>query len=88
MSVGPNGGHRVGHTFQWGDRPFWWVDPSGLHRVLFYMCGSGYFGLRDAEESAIFQVLQRLEQKGYPYDLAMVRMLTGGDNAPPNPRLS
>lgn len=88
MSVGPNGGHRVGHTFQWGDRPFWWVDPSGLHRVLFYMCGSGYFGLRDAEEPAIFQVLQRLEQKGYPHDLAMVRMLTGGDNAPPNPRLS
>ena len=88
MSVGPNGGHRIGHTFAWGDRPFWWVNPSGKHKVLFWMCGGGYFGLRDATEAAIFAVLKRLEKKGYPYELAMVRMLSGGDNAPPNPRLS
>jgi alpha-mannosidase len=88
MSLGPNGGHRVGHTFTWGDRPFWWVDPSGQHKVLFWMCGGGYYGLRDANENEIFAVLRRLEEKQYPYELAMARMLSGGDNAPPNPNVS
>lgn len=88
MSLGPNGGHRVGHTFVWGDRPFWWVSPSGKRKVLFYMCGTGYYGLKNVDEGRIFDILQHLEQKNYPYEPAMVRMLSGGDNAPPNPNLS
>ncbi len=88
ISLGPNGGHRVGLTYEWADRPFWWVGPSGQQKVLFYMCGNGYYGLKNADERTILSSLQRLEDKGYPYDLAMVRMLSGADNAPPNPELA
>jgi len=38
FSVGPNGGDRIGHTLSaWGDKPFWWVSPSGKERVLVWM---------------------------------------------------
>ncbi len=29
MTMGPNGGHRVGRVYYWADRPFWWESPSG-----------------------------------------------------------
>ncbi|MFO7620350.1 MAG: hypothetical protein R6W81_03680 [Bacteroidales bacterium] len=26
LSLGPNAGHRIGHTYHWGDRPFYWYE--------------------------------------------------------------
>jgi len=94
MSVGPNWGHRVGHTFAWGDKPFYWVSPSGKHRVLFWMAGRGYSWFmgrtrpgHKINPDKIFGYLRGLESKGYPYDLVQVRYSIGADNGPPNPAL-
>lgn len=94
MSVGPNWGHRVGHTFAWADKPFYWVCPSGKHRVLFWMAGRGYSWFmgrtrpgHKIKPDKIFGYLRGLEGKGYPYDLVQVRYSIGRDNGPPNPAL-
>ncbi len=43
LSIGPNSGHRIGSTLSaWGDRPFYWVSPSGKKKVLCWMAGKGY----------------------------------------------
>ncbi|MBN1514134.1 MAG: hypothetical protein JXB13_19105 [Phycisphaerae bacterium] len=96
ITLGPNGGHRVGHTYEWGDRPFYWVSPSGQERVLFWMAGTGYgfFHGRQPghlimdDEARIMSYLESLEAKGYPYDMVNLRYCIGGDNGPPNPALA
>ncbi|AQT68769.1 alpha-mannosidase [Anaerohalosphaera lusitana] len=96
MSVGPNSGHRLGHTFTWGDRPFYWVSPSGKHRILFWMAGKGYGWFHGnptghcitSEEGKILAYLSDLEMQGYPYDMVNIRYAIGADNGPPNPALT
>ncbi len=95
MSVGPNCGHRIGWTFDWGDKPFYWVSPSGEYKVLFWMPlkDKGYSWFHGnpvghkIEKEKILNYLSYLEEQGYPYDLLMVRYNIGGDNGPPNPAL-
>ena len=92
MSLGPNHIHRVGRLYYWGDKPFWWVSPSGKERVLVWMLGTGYYQFhgkpRDhrLQESEIFRLIDRYEGLGeaYPYDLLMVRYGLEGDNGRPN----
>ncbi len=87
LSLGPNPGHRTGHTLDWGDRPFWWVDPSGQHKILFWMTGWGYAGFhgdRSLSPKRVFDYIRRLEEKSYPYDMVMWRYSVGGDNGPPD----
>ena len=90
MSIGPNHFHRMGYTFDWGDKPFWWVSPSGLHKILFWMCGDGYafFHGRSLDEQNVFSYLAGLERKEYPYEMALMRYCIGGDNGPPKRELS
>ena len=39
----PDGGDRIGSTLvEHGDRPFWWVSPSGRERLLMWVAGRGY----------------------------------------------
>jgi len=83
---------RGGRVFHWADNPFWWVDPSGKHKVLFWMTGWGYSGFH-LDRSAIspekvFAYLDYLQNKGYPYDMVMWRYGIGVDNGPPSDRLS
>src|SRR3990172_255616 len=40
FSIGPNHIHRIGYTLaDWGDKPFYWMSPSGEQKVLFWMAG-------------------------------------------------
>lgn len=94
MTMGPNNGHRVGRVYEWADKPFWWESPSGKERVLCWLSGFGYAlwhgrpqGDR-VEEGKIFQILDRLAGKDYPYDLVMLRYNIEGDNGRPNRALS
>ena len=94
ISVGPNWGHRIGHTFDWADNPFYWISPSGKDKVLFWMAGKGYSWFHGKpvghriDPKRIFQYLGELDNKGYPYDLIQVRYNIGADNGPPNSALS
>lgn len=95
MNVGPNRFHRIGHTFEWGDRPFYWVSPCGKHKILFWMAGKAYSWFHGrpvghsllSEQERILTYLDDLENKGYPYDIVNVRYNIGADNGPPNPAL-
>ena len=92
----PDGGDRIGRALKaWGDRPFYWVSPSGAEKVLFWMTGRGYswfHGLNIGNISLekrrpIFDYLRELEDSGYPYSMVQVRYTVGGDNGPPDPDL-
>ena len=96
FSVGPNHVHRIGYTLtDWGDRPFYWVSPSGEDKVLFWMAGKAYSwfhasrlsDVEDVKPGAIFDYLNELSESGYLYDMVQVRYSIGGDNGPPDANL-
>lgn len=98
FSIGPNRGHRIGYTLsEWGDKPFYWVSPSGKQRVLCWIHAEGYSwfhrgpfysqGDTGMEAPSVLEYLDRLEGSKYPYDIAIARYNIGGDNGPPDPNL-
>jgi len=102
ISLGPNASHRIGHTFHWGDRPFYWETPDGKDKVFFWMPRTGYSlfqgsspGRYDGVENnqllarmhLVRNYLRSLEESGYPYDMVMIRYSIGSDNGPPDPTL-
>lgn len=96
LNVGPNVGHRVGHTFEWGDKPFYWVSPCGQHKILFWMASTAYSWFHGcpvghcitSDEGKILKYLNELKSRNYPYDMVNIRYNIGADNGPPNPALS
>jgi len=104
VSSGPNympslfdGGDRVGWALKtWGDKPFYWLSPSGREKVLFWMAGRGYSwfhglnmgSLGKAPPYRIIEYMNELAEKKYPYTMVQVRYTIGGDNGPPDAELS
>lgn len=104
VSSGPNympgpsyDGDRIGHTLAaWGDRPFWWMGPSGRDSVLVMVAGRGYswaggwpsgrISLDDA--NLMSEYMETLRSRGYPYEIVQVRVSIGGDNGFPDGRLA
>ncbi len=93
----PDGGDRIGRALESrGDRPFYWESPSGKERVLFWMAGRGYSwfhglnmgNIERAPRSRIFDYLEELAARRYPYSMVQVRYTVGGDNGPPDPELA
>lgn len=97
FSIGPNATHRIGYTLSdWGDRPFYWVSPSGEERVLCWVAARAYSWFhghyatgteRPETEARLFEYLEQLERDGFPYDMIAIRYNIGGDNGPPDPTL-
>lgn len=88
----PNESDRVGHIYDMGDDPFYWVDPSGEHQVLFWIAGASYSLFHRGElsklgDERLLQYLRKLDLKQYPYELVVVPYTIGGDNGPPDPTL-
>ena len=98
FSIGPNHIHRIGYTLtDWGDRPFWWVSPSGQDKVLCWVAGKAYSWFhnsrvgtltRQTDPQPFFDYLDELVEKGFAYDMVQVRYSIGGDNGPPDAELS
>ncbi len=94
FSIGPNRSDRIGGTLaSWGDKPFYWVGPTGEDRVLCWIAGTGYSFFHGATleqmgPEPMLRYLEQLDESGYPYDLVQMRYSTGGDNGPPDPSLS
>ncbi len=89
FSSGPNAGDRIGHYAEaWGDKPFYWVSPSGKDSVLLWVAGTGYsmfHATRTFEENQSFrqklgEYLDRLDATGYPYELVQMRYSIYSDN--------
>ncbi|MGB9687970.1 polysaccharide lyase family protein [Thermogutta sp.] len=87
FSIGPNGGHRIGHTLRvWGDKAFWWRSPSGQERVLCWIPRLGYWrGFRGKSE--LFAYLRDLQESQYPFEMVQLRHCLG-DNAAPDVGIS
>lgn len=91
FSVGPNRGHRIGYTLStWGDKPFYWESPCGKQNILCWVAGEGYsfFHSGRLDSGKLFGYLKRLGDSDYPYDMVQLRYSIGGDNGPPDPKLS
>jgi hypothetical protein len=91
FSIGPNAGHRIGYTLStWGDKPFYWVSPSGEEKVLCWVAAKAYswFHSRPMGDGArLLEYLEELQAAKFPYDIVQVRYNIGGDNGPPDPKL-
>lgn len=87
----PNLGDRVGHFVRhWGDKPVWWVSPSGEEKILFWTAGKGYSSWHGTAPGAVFergkqhiaQYLQLLADSSYPYEMVQWRYNVVADNGP------
>ena len=92
----PDGGDRIGSTLvEHGDRPFWWVSPSGRERLLMWVAGRGYSWFHganlgrttDAATRGVLDYSRELTERAYPYEIVQVRYTVGGDNGPVDPKL-
>jgi hypothetical protein len=92
----PDGGDRVGYFNRaWGDRPFYWVSPSGQEKILFWVAGKGYSwfhgwilgSMGNNTGPHLFKYLSELEDRRYPYDMVQLRYTIMGDNGPTDPGL-
>lgn len=104
FSMAPNyvpfletGGSRVGLVHkEWGDYPFYWRSESGDEKVLCWSAGKGYSFFHDwlagdlssCGLDPIWEYLNELEVKQFPYDMAYLRYTINGDNGPPDPEMS
>jgi len=100
LSLAPNyvphletGGSRVGLSHkEWGDYPFYWTSQSGDEKVLCWSTGKGYSFFHDwlagrlssSGLEPIWDYLNALETKEFPYELAYLRYTVHGDNGPPD----
>ncbi|OHX65049.1 hypothetical protein NH26_01120 [Flammeovirga pacifica] len=93
LSAGTNVFHRIGSTIStWGDRPFYWSSPSGEEKVLVWVHEKGYshfhtgLGFKDLKvlltPKSVFDYLNELNDRNYPYDITTLRYTVGSDNGP------
>jgi hypothetical protein len=93
FSVGPNPGDRIGRLLaDLGDKPFYWVSPSGKEKILCWIAGKGYANFHGATlaqmgERPMFDYIQSLDREKYPYDYVQMRYTVNGDNGPPDTTL-
>lgn len=93
FAVGPNTGDRIGYTLEaWGDKPFYWVSPSGREKILTWVAGAGYSmfhqgSLAQLGDDKIMDLVRSLDAKKYPYEMVYLPYTTG-DNGAPDPTLA
>ncbi len=104
LSSGPNympgpsqDGDRIGHTLAaWGDKPFWWIGPSGRDSVMVLTAGRGYSWaggwpsgrITLADANVMSEYMDDLVARKYPWDIVQVRVAIGGDNGYPDAQLA
>ncbi len=89
FSAAPNYFDRIGDILQqWEDKPFWWVSPSGKEKVLVWIPYKGYalsHGMPNGlSNEFVGAYIQKLQDKGFPYDISYIRWSGHGDNAVPD----
>lgn len=93
FSPAPNYFDRIGTILAtWEDKPFYWLGPSSKDKVLVWIPFFGY-GLSHTlgckmTENFVFEFMDKLEEKEYPYDLTYLRWSGLRDNWGPEPQIS
>lgn len=94
FSISPNPGDRIGFTIeQWGDKPFYWQSQSGKERLLTWVAGESYASFHEGDlsklgDEKLFKLLRKLDDGKYPYEIVQLPYTVGGDNGPPDAKLS
>jgi len=94
FSISPNPGDRIGFTIeQWGDKPFYWQSQSGKERILTWVAGESYASFHEGDlsklgDEKLFKLLRKLDDGKYPYEIVQLPYTVGGDNGPPDAKLS
>ena len=89
FSAAPNFFDRIGNILQQvEDKPFYWVSPSGEEKVLVWIPYRGYALSHELPEGLsqhfVVTYLDKLHEKGFPYDISYIRWSGHGDNAVPD----
>ncbi len=89
FNMAPNNNYKLGYLYNWADKPFYWLGPDGYSRVLTWMASHAYiyFWNQDEGLDRATRFLNYLENRKFPYDIAMLRYEIGGDNGHPDPSL-
>ncbi|MFH0991042.1 MAG: hypothetical protein V1799_13620 [bacterium] len=94
FSPSPNPFDRTGHIYEyWGDKPFYWASQSGEEKILMWMPATGYAYFHEGDltrmgDEKLLKLMRKLDESRYPYDMVQLPYTVGGDNGPPDPRLS
>lgn len=92
----PDLGDRVGNSNRaWGDKPFYWLSPSGNEKVLFWQVSKGYSWFHnfnvgrvgEKTKNNLMQYSRELESVKYPYDIVQLRYTVPADNGTTDPHL-
>lgn len=93
----PGGGDRIGQALTaHGDRPFWWLSPSGKDSILMWCAGKGYSSWHGTAQGAVKELgpekiaayLRELDEKNYPFDIVQWRYNIVADNGPADSTIS
>ncbi|MEO6837607.1 MAG: glycoside hydrolase family 38 C-terminal domain-containing protein [Ginsengibacter sp.] len=93
----PDLGDRVGYSGRtWGDKPFYWLSPSGKEKVLYWQAAKGYSWFHnynvgragEKTKSNLMEYLNELEAENYPYEMVQLRYTIPADNGTTDPNLS
>jgi len=91
FSAAPNFFDRIGTILRdWENKPFYWVGPDGKSKVLVWIPFWGYaLSMRygGMSDTLAKDLMEGLQQRHYPYDIAYVRWAGYGDNAVPDPSI-
>jgi hypothetical protein len=88
----PNAGDRVGHVYDWGDKPFYWASQSGQEKIFFWLAKASYSSFHEGTlthlgDEKLFKLMRHLDEENYPFDIVHLPY-TLGDNGGPDPNLS
>lgn len=78
-----------------GDEPFWWQSASGAEKVLYWQTGKGYSlfhgwltdKLSVCGVEPVWDYLDELESRDFPYSTTYLRYTIHGDNGPPDEQM-
>ena len=91
LSNAPNYFDRIGTILsEWENKPFWWLGPDGVSKVLVWIPYQGY-ALSHLNRRMSAELVDRfhdkLDEGNYPYEIAYLRWSGIGDNAVPDPSI-
>jgi alpha-mannosidase len=93
LSCGINQGDRIGSIrSELGDKPFYWISPSGKEKVLTWVHEQGYSAFHYVPKSGsasisvieptIINYANKLADDNYPFDMVPLHYTIGSDNGP------
>ncbi|MFH1195104.1 MAG: glycoside hydrolase family 38 C-terminal domain-containing protein [bacterium] len=100
LSCGINPGDRIGSIrTELGDKPFYWISPSGKEKILTWVHEQGYAAFHyvgkagtvagiSIIEPTIANYTNKLSDDKFPYDMTVLRYTIGGDNGTPDKYLA